>query len=352
MTTEQITELLGKEAESLLSHVCVKIPKHVIHETGSNHVQQIFSRSDRSKVVQKNLQRLYGSGRLAHTGYLSIFPVDQAMEHTAAYSFASNPIYFDPENIIRMAIEGGTNGVATTLGVLGLHAKKYADKIPFIVKINHSEHLTLPEITDQLLFASVEQAQQLGAAGIGATIYFGSPESHRQIIEISRAFARAHELGLFTILWCYPRSPEYIKGRKDYSSSVDITSQAIQIGVTIEADIIKQKMPNALRGFQDLEFSKYSPEMYDRLLTDHPIDLVRYQLAHSYLGKIGLINSGGEANGTEDMFEAVRSAVINKRGGGSGLIMGRKVFKRPFKDGVALLHAVQDVYLDRSITIA
>lgn len=352
MTTEEIIKHLGKDAEELLNHVCVKIPKHVIHETGPNHVQQIFSHSDRSKAVQKNLQRLYGSGRLAHTGYLSIFPVDQAMEHTAAYSFSSNPIYFDPENIIRMAIEGGTNGVASTLGVLGLHAKKYADKIPFIVKINHSEHMTLPEVTDQLIFASVEQAEQMGAVGIGATIYFGAPESHRQIVEISKAFQRAHELGLFTILWCYPRSASYVQGKKDYSSAVDITSQAIQIGVTIEADIIKQKLPNALRGFQDLEFSKYTPEMYDRLLTDNPIDLVRYQLAHSYLGKIGLINSGGEAAGKEDFAEAIRTAVINKRGGGSGLIMGRKVFKKPFKDGVALLHAVQDVYLDRSITIA
>ncbi|NCN51088.1 MAG: class I fructose-bisphosphate aldolase [Candidatus Pacebacteria bacterium] len=353
LTIDHIESLLGNEANSLLSHTCERIPAEVLHHTGPNHVAEIFTDSDRSEAVMANLDRLYNTGRLAGTGYLSIFPVDQGMEHTAAYSFYNNPIYFDPENILQMAIEGGTNGVASTLGVLGLHAKRYADKIPFIVKLNHSEHLTLPENADQLMFASVEQAAALGAAGVGATIYFGSDKSHRQIVEVSRAFARAHELGLFTILWCYPRNPNYKEGETDYTNSVDVTSQAIHIGVTIQADIVKQKMPLPLHAFQALKFSKYTDEMYDILTTDNPIDLVRYQVAHSYLGKIGLINSGGESKGGEaDMAEAVRSAVINKRGGGCGLIMGRKVFKKPFADGVEMLHAVQDVYLNEEITIA
>ena len=352
LTTQNLTTLLGTEAESLLGHTCQRIPKETIHQTGPSHVQTIFSESDRSPAVQQNLRRLYGTGRLANTGYLSIFPVDQAMEHTAAYSFYSNPIYFDPENIIKMAIEGGTNGVASNLGVLGLHAKRYADRIPFILKLNHSEHLTYPEKIDQLLFATVEQAAEMGAVGVGATIYFGSNESHKQIVDISRQFKRAHELGLCTILWCYPRNPNYSGDGKNYDTSVDITSQAIHIGATIEADIVKQKMPESTFGFRDLQFSKYTQEMYDALLTDHPIDLVRYQVAHSYMGKIGLINSGGESNGEDDLAEAVRTAVINKRGGGSGLIMGRKVFKKPFADGVALLHAVQDVYLNTEVTLA
>lgn len=352
LTLEKISSLLGNEAESLLSHRCTHIPKEVLHQPSPTHVRDIFLESDRSQAVVDNLERLYNTGRLAGTGYLSIFPVDQAMEHTAAYSFYNNPIYFDPESILQMAIEGGTNGVATTLGVLGLHAKRYVDRIPFILKINHSEHLTLPEKSDQLLFGTVEQAAALGAVGIGATIYFGSDESHRQIVDISRAFARAHELGLCTILWCYPRNPHYKKTDADYESAVDITSQAIHIGVTIEADIIKQKMPVPLHGFQALNFSKYTDEMYDVLVSDHPIDLVRYQVAHSYLGKIGLINSGGESAGDSDLADAVRSAVINKRAGGSGLIMGRKVFKRSFAEGVEMLHAVQDVYLNNEIGLA
>ena len=353
MTTEHIVSVLGDEAESLLQHRCEKIPKETIHITDGSHVRTIFADSDRSETVIANLERLYGTGRLANTGYLSIFPVDQGMEHTAAYSFYENPIYFDPENILKMAIEGGTNGVATNLGVLGSHAKRYADRIPFILKLNHSEHLTHPDKVDQLMFATVEQAAELGAVGVGATIYFGSEESHRQIIEVSRKFKRAHELGLFTILWCYPRNPAYKEDETDYASAVDITSQAIHIGVTIEADIVKQKMPSPPHAFQALKFSKYADEMYETLLTDHPIDLVRYQVAHSYAGKIGLINSGGESKDLErDMAEAVRAAVINKRAGGSGLIMGRKVFKKPFAEGVALLHAVQDVYLNTEISVA
>ncbi len=353
MKIDQIAQLLGSEADSLLQHTCARIPKATIHQTGPNHVKEIFLESDRSEQVIANLERLYGTGRLANTGYLSIFPVDQGMEHTAAYSFYENPIYFDPENIIKMAIEGGTNGLASNLGVLGLHAKKYADKIPFILKLNHSEHLTFPAKSDELLFSTIDQAAALGAVGVGATIYFGSDESHRQIVEISRKFKRAHELGLLTILWCYPRNPNYKDGDTDYTTAVDITSQAIHIGVTIEADIVKQKLPTPLHGFQALAFSKYNDEMYETLLTDHPIDLVRYQVAHSYLGKIGLINSGGEAKGGEDDFaDAVRTAVINKRAGGSGLIMGRKVFKKPFAEGVKLLHAVQDVYLNDEIDLA
>lgn len=353
LTIDRIEQLLGDEAESLLSHTCTHIPKEVVHKTGPNHVRESFAESDRSEAVIANLERLYNTGRLGGTGYLSIFPVDQGMEHTAAYSFYNNPIYFDPENIIKMALEGGTNGVATTLGVLGMHAKRYADRIPFILKLNHSEHLTHPAKIDQLMFATVDQAAELGAVGVGATIYFGSEESHRQIIEVSRKFKRAHELGLFTILWCYPRNPNYKDGETDYTSAVDITSQAIHLGVTIEADIVKQKMPSPLHAFQALKFSKYDDAMYEKLLTDNPIDLVRYQVAHSYLGKIGLINSGGESKGgDDDMAEAVRTAVINKRAGGSGLIMGRKVFKRPFKDGVEMLHAVQDVYLNEQIDLA
>ncbi|MCA9369134.1 MAG: class I fructose-bisphosphate aldolase [Pseudomonadales bacterium] len=353
LSMNDISQLLGDEAQALLGHRCERIPKEVIHQTSGNHVREIFSESDRSDAVIANLERLYNHGRLAGTGYLSIFPVDQGMEHTGAYSFYNNPIYFDPENIIKMSLEGGCNGVASTLGILGLHAKRYADKIPFIVKLNHSEHLTHPAKADQLMFATVDQAAEMGAAGVGATIYFGSDESHRQIIEVSRKFKRAHELGMFTILWCYPRNPNYKEGETDYTTAVDITSQAIHIGVTIEADIVKQKLPTPLHGFQALDFSKYSDEMYDLLTSDNPIDLVRYQLAHSYMGKIGLINSGGESKGGDsDIAEAVRTAVINKRGGGSGLIMGRKVFKKPFAEGVRILQAVQDVYLTEEISVA
>ncbi|MFZ1721612.1 MAG: class I fructose-bisphosphate aldolase [Microgenomates group bacterium] len=352
MSIDQIAEILAEEAESLLTHTCNKIPNDLITMPNGDHATRIFSQSDRSEAVTANLHRLYNHGNLSGTGYLSIFPVDQGMEHTAAYSFYSNPLYFDPENILKMAVEGGCNAVASTLGVLGLVSKKYADKIPFIVKVNHSEHLTNPALTNQVLFSSAEQAANMGAAGVGATIYFGSNESHRQIEEISALFADAHKRGLFTILWCYPRNDTYERDGIDYASSVDITSQAIHIGVSLGADIIKQKLPESSRGFSSLNFSKYSPEMYEALLTDNPIDLVRYQVAHSYMGKISMINSGGEASGENDLKSAVRSAVINKRGGGAGLIMGRKVFKKPFSEGLEILRAVQGVYASSEITVA
>lgn len=352
MQHEEIISLLGEQAEYLLQHVCHKIPATSIQKPSATHVQDVFSISDRSEKVQQNLQRLYGHGRLANSGYLSIFPVDQGIEHTAAFSFSENPSYFDPEFVLRMAVEGGCNGVASTLGVLGLISKKYADKIPFILKVNHNELVTYPNKHDQVVFASVNQAKNMGAAGIGATIYFGSPESDRQLVEIARIFEAAHQEGLFTILWCYPRNDRFGGAGRDYNAAVDVTAQANHLGVTIQADIIKQKLPEAARAFPDLHFGKYSEEMYDQLLTGHPIDLVRYQVAHCYMGKIDLINSGGEANGESDLQEAVRTAVINKRGGGAGLIMGRKVFKRPFDEGVKILQAVQDVYLDAEITVA
>jgi class I fructose-bisphosphate aldolase len=352
MQHEEIISLLGDQAEYLLQHVCQKIPKHTITTPSGDHVQKVFLQSDRTQEVQKNLNRLYQSGRLANTGYLSIFPVDQGIEHTAAYSFYENPSYFDPEMILQMAYEGGCNAVASTLGVLGLVAKKYADKVPCIVKVNHNELLTYPAKHDQVVFGSVQQAKDVGAVGIGATIYFGSPESNRQLVEVARLFEAAHRVGLCTILWCYPRNEQFSMSGQDYNSATDVTAQANHLGVTIQADIIKQKVPNGLRAFQDLRFSMRDDEMYERLLTDHPVDQVRYQVAHCYMGKIDLINSGGEAQGESDLQEAVRTAVINKRGGGAGLIMGRKVFKRSFVEGMAILHAVQDVYLDQEITIA
>lgn len=352
MQHEELISLLGDQAEYLLQHTCQKIPKETITVPSGDHVQKVFAQSDRSEAVQKNLDRLYKTGRLANTGYLSIFPVDQGIEHTAAYSFYENPIYFDPEMVLKMAAEGGCNGVASTLGVLGLVAKKYADKVPFILKLNHNELVTYPTKHDQVVFGSVRQAQEMGAAGIGATIYFGSPESNRQLVEVARLFEAAHQVGLFTILWCYPRNEHFTMSGSDYNSAIDVTAQANHLGVTIQADIIKQKMPTAVRAFHDLRFSMRDDEMYERLLTDHPVDLVRYQVAHCYMGKIDLINSGGEAKGEVDLQEAVKTAVINKRGGGAGLIMGRKVFKRSFEEGVKILNAVQDVYLDQQISVA
>lgn len=352
MTHQELETLLGADAESLLLHRSEKIPASTITVPGPDHVEHVFAQSDRSKKVQENLRRLYGHGNLGGTGYLSIFPVDQGMEHTAAYSFYSNPTFFDPAIIVRFAHEGGCSGVTSTAGVLGMVSEQFARKIPFIVKLNHSEHLTLPEQTNQIPFASVQKAYDMGAAGVGATIYFGSDYSHRQIEEVAGAFEAAHRLGMFTILWCYPRNPNYEKGETDYTQAVDITSQACHIGVTLGADIIKQKLPKATFGFSKLKFSKYTPEMYDALLTEHPIDLVRYQVAHCYAGKISLINSGGESKGESDLAEAVRTAVINKRGGGAGLIMGRKLFKRSWEEGLVVLRAVQDVYLDDQITIA
>jgi fructose-bisphosphate aldolase, class I len=351
MTYQDIVDLLGENADDLLNHVCEKLPKGKIHHTGCQHVQQVFKDSDRSKTVQQNLSKLYNHGRLGKTGYLSILPVDQGIEHTAGFSFAANPEYFDPQRIVELAIEGECNGVASTVGVLGLVSKRYAHRIPFVVKLNHNELLTYPNTHNQVLFAQVKQAYEMGAVGVGATIYYGSPESKEHITEISEAFYQAHQLGMFTILWCYPRNKDW-QGTTDYESAADITGQANHLGVTIEADIIKQKFPTAARGFESLSFAKHSPEQYEQLLTDHPIDLVRYQVMNCYAGKIGMLNSGGESQGEEDLTEAIRQAVINKRGGGSGLIMGRKVFKRPFDKGVSLLHAVQDVYLEQQITLA
>ena len=352
MTYQDIVDMLGVKAESLLAHTCQHIPKEFIHAPSDRHVADVFSHSDRSKAVQQNLQKLYNHGRLAGTGYLSILPVDQGVEHTAGYSFAQNPMYFDPEGVVRLALEGECNGVASTLGVLGLVSKKYAHKIPFVVKLNHNELLTYPNSHNQVLFTQVKQAYELGARGVGATIYFGSSESRRQITEISEAFYQAHQLGMFTILWCYPRNEAWQKDGKDYESAADVTGQANHLGVTIEADIIKQKLPNSSRGFVDLDFAKHSDEQYQHLIGEHPIDLVRYQVANCYMGKISMLNSGGESKGDEDLHEAIKQAVINKRGGGSGLIMGRKVFKRSFDKGVALLKAVQDVYLEQQITVA
>lgn len=353
MTRSQIEELLGRDdATELLEHRCEKIPSSSITVPGPDAVTRVFRGSNRSLDVVRNLARLYRTGRLANTGYLSILPIDQAIEHTAAYSFVENPAYFDPEQIVATAVQGECSGVASTAGVLGLVSKQYASKIPFVVKLNHSEHLTLPEITDQIIYSSVRYAHEMGAAAVGATLYFGSDESHRQITEIRDAFEEAHRLGLATILWCYPRNRNYKTQKIDYSTSVDITAQAIHLGATLGVDIVKQKMPTPTYGFQALNFSKYNDQMYIKLLTKHPIDLVRYQVAHAYMGKISLLNSGGESQGDDDLKTAVRAAIINKRGGGAGLIMGRKVFKRPINEGVAILHAVQDVYLSPEITVA
>ena len=352
MTHQDILNLLGSEAENLLSHSCQKITKDQIHSTGSKHIDEVFKDSDRSKTVKNNLKRLYNHGRLGGTGYLSIFPVDQGIEHTAGYSFANNPMYYDPENIVRLALEANCSGVASTLGVLGLISTKYASKIPFIAKLNHNELLTYPQSHNQIMFAQVKQAYQLGAVGVGATIYFGSKHSRNQIQEVTQAFARAHELGMFTVLWCYPRNPEWKKDNINYESAADITGQANYLGVTIEADIIKQKMPSVANGFEVIGFSKHNEAMYQNLIGEHPIDWLRYQVANCYMGKIGLINSGGASHGENDLQDAIKSAVINKRGGGSGMIMGRKVFNRPFDKGIALMQAVQDVYLDEEIVIA
>ncbi|MDX2240519.1 MAG: class I fructose-bisphosphate aldolase [Leptolyngbyaceae cyanobacterium bins.302] len=350
-----IAASLGDEAEDLLTYKA-KVSKDLLHLPGADFVDRIFTQSDRNPQVLRNLQQLYSTGRLANTGYLSILPVDQGIEHSAAASFAPNPIYFDSENIIKLAIAAECNAVATTLGVLGSVSRKYAHRIPFIVKINHNELLTFPNQFDQVLFASVEQAWNLGAAAIGATIYFGSPESTRQIQEIRQAFARAHELGMATILWCYLRNPAF-KQAQDYHVSADLTGQANHLGVTIEADIIKQKLPENNNGYGAVAqatgktYGKTDKRVYSDLTSDHPIDLTRYQVLNCYSGRAGLINSGG-ASGKNDFAEAVRTAVINKRAGGSGLISGRKAFQRPFEEGVKLFHAIQDVYLSPDVTIA
>lgn len=351
MSTNKIAEILGSKAESLLNHKC-KIEKEGLTLPSPDYIDTVFAQSDRNNRVIGSMQQLMNHGRLGGTGYCSIFPVDQGIEHSAGASFAPNPIYFDPENIIRLAIEAGCNGVASTFGVLGLMSRKYAHKIPFIVKINHNELLTHPNKFDQVMFGKVKTAYDMGAVGVGATIYWGSDEATRQLQEVAEAFALAHELGMCTILWCYTRNESFAKDGTDYHTSADLTGQANHLGVTLQADIIKQKIPTNNGGYTALKFGKTSPKVYSDLTTEHPIDLCRYQVLNCYSGRIGLINSGGASSGESDMKEAIETAVINKRAGGMGLIMGRKAFQRPFSEGVELLHATQDVYLDSSITIA
>ena len=347
----KIKSLLGPEAEDLLGYTCEGFPKETMHLPGPDIIERVWVPGDRSIGVLRSFAQILNHGRLAGTGYVSILPVDQGIEHSAAASFAPNPIYFDPENIVKLAIEGGCNAVASTLGVLGTVARRYAHRIPFIVKINHNELLSYPEIADQTLFAGVDQAFDMGAVAVGATIYFGSQESRRQILEISEAFQRAHELGMVTILWCYLRNPAFKKNGVDYHAAADLTGQANHLGVTIEADIVKQKLPTCNGGFEAIGFGKTHPRVYTELAPDHPIELTRYQVANGYMGRVGLINSGG-ASGKNDMHEAVLTAVINKRAGGMGLISGRKAFQRPMEEGVRLLNMIQDVYLCPEVTVA
>ncbi|MDD3916852.1 MAG: class I fructose-bisphosphate aldolase [Synergistaceae bacterium] len=351
-TIERIEQLLGNEAKVLLEHKCATIDKSMLTLPGPDFVDRVTAISDRSIPVMRSMQTLFNSGRLAGTGYLSILPVDQGIEHSAGASFAPNPIYFDPENIVKLAMEAGCNAVASTLGVLSSVARKYAHKIPFVLKINHNELLTYPNKHDQILFASVEQARDMGAVAVGATIYFGSDEATRQIQEISNAFEIAHELGMATILWCYLRNSAFKTAEKDYHVSADLTGQGNHLGVTIGADIIKQKLPENNGGYTALKFGKTHKNVYDKLSSDHPIDLTRYQVANCYMGRAGLINSGGASGGESDMAEAVKTAVINKRAGGMGLILGRKAFQRPMNEGVEIIHSVQDVYLEEQVTIA
>jgi len=352
MSIQKIRELLGKDAESLLNHTCNTIPKSTIHLPGADFVDRIFAPSNRSNQVMRSLESIYNHGRLAGTGYVSILPVDQGIEHSGGASFAPNPMFFDPENIVKLAIEGGCNAVASTYGVLASVSRKYAHKIPFIVKINHNEFLTYPNKFDQIMFGSVEEAWNMGAAAVGATIYFGSEESSRQIVEVAQAFERAHELGMATILWCYTRNNAFKKDGVDYHTSADLTGQANHLGVTIQADIIKQKLPTNNGGYTAINFGKTHKKVYDELTSSHPIDLCRYQVANCYMGRQGLINSGGESKGASDMAEAVTTAVINNRAGGQGLISGRKAFQKPFAEGIQMLNAIQDVYLCNEVTIA
>lgn len=352
MTIQEIEKHLGNEAKTLLEHKCKGIPKDMLTLPGADYVDKVFTLSDRPTPVLKSLGWMIHHGRLAHTGYVSILPVDQGIEHSAGASFAPNPIYFDPENIIKLAIEGGCNAVASTLGVLGAVARKYSYKIPFILKLNHNEFLSYPNTHDQIIFGRVKQAFDMGAVAVGATVYFGSAESKRQIQEVGFAFQQAHELGMATILWCYLRNPAFKTPEKDYHLSADLTGQGNHLGVTIEADIIKQKLPENNGGYNALKFGKTSPKVYSELTTDNPIDLCRYQVANCYMGRMGLINSGGESKGASDLADAVRTAVINKRAGGMGLISGRKAFQRPMNEGVKILHAIQDVYHCKEVTIA
>ncbi|MFT3902166.1 MAG: class I fructose-bisphosphate aldolase [Niabella sp.] len=352
MTHEKLIELLGADAELLLTHECKTIDKSLLHLPSAGHVQQVWAGSNRNIQTLKSLQQILGHGRLANTGYVSILPVDQGIEHSAGASFAPNPIYFDPENIVKLAIEGGCNAVASTYGVLASVARKYAHKIPFVVKINHNEFLSYPNTFDQIMFGTIKDAWNMGATAVGATIYFGSEESHHQIIEVAKAFEYAHELGMATILWCYLRNSGFKKDGVDYHASADLTGQANHLGVTIQADIIKQKLPVNNGGYNAIKFGKTSPLVYEKLTTPNPIDLTRYQVANCYMGRAGLINSGGESKGATDLAEAVTTAVVNKRAGGMGLISGRKAFQKPMVDGVTLLNAIQDVYLDKDVTIA
>ncbi len=352
MSKDKAQQLLGKEFDDLMNHNCQTISKDSIHLPGGDFVDRIFTHTNRNNQVLSSLSRIYDSGRLGGTGYVSILPVDQGIEHSAGASFAPNPAYFDPENIIKLAIEGGCNAVASTFGVLASCSRKYAHKIPFIVKINHNEMLTYPNTFDQISFGSVQEAWNMGAAAVGATIYFGSEESDRQIVEIAEAFEEAHELGMATVLWCYLRNSGFKKDGKDYHTATDITGQANHIGVTIQADIIKQKLPETNHGYTDINFGKTHKDVYDKLSSDNPIDLCRYQIANCYMGRMGLINSGGASSGESDLADALKTAIINKRAGGHGLISGRKAFQRPMNEGIELLNGIQDIYLDNDITIA
>jgi class I fructose-bisphosphate aldolase len=348
----KITDILGSKADGLLNHTCKTISKDQIHLPGSDFVDRIFGSTNRNQQTLNNLQRLYSNGRLGNTGYMSILPVDQGIEHSAGASFAPNPMYFDSENIVKLAVEGGCNAVASTYGVLGSVSRKYAHKIPFIVKINHNEFISYPNRFDQIMFGTIRDAWNMGAAAVGATIYFGSAESARQIVEVAKAFEMAHELGMATILWCYTRNSAFKKDGVDYHTAADLSGQANHLGVTIQADIIKQKLSDKNGGYLAVGHGKTHPKVYSDLSTDHPIDLCRYQVANCYMGRMGLINSGGESKGASDLSEAVETAVINKRAGGQGLISGRKAFQKPMKEGVELLNSVQDVYLDKTISIA
>jgi len=352
MSYNKILELLGDNADDLLNHKCKTINKDQLHLPGPDFVERVFYHSNRNPQVLSSLQKMFDRGRLGGTGYLSILPVDQGIEHSAGASFAPNPIYFDPENIIKLAVEGGANAVASTFGVLASCSRKYAHRIPFLVKLNHNELLTYPNTYDQIMYGTVEEAWNLGATAVGATIYFGSEESNRQIMEVAEAFERAHELGMATVLWCYLRNDAFKKGENDYHLASDLSSQANHIGATIQADIVKQKMPKTNGGFKAVNFGKTHDKVYDELTTDHPIDLTRYQVVNNYMGRIGLINSGGASKGGSDLAEAIATAVINKRAGGMGLISGRKAFQRPMKEGVELLNAIQDVYLAKKIDVA
>ena len=346
------TRLLSIEPSGRAADAVKTMAKENLHLPGPDFIDRVFASTDRPTRVLTNLQQLYGSGRLANTGYVSILPVDQGIEHSAGASFAPNPLYFDPENIVKLAMEGGCNAVASTLGVLGSVARKYAHKIPFLMKFNHNEFLTYPNTFDQIMFASIKQAFDMGCSGVGATIYFGSEEAKRQIQEVTEMFSQAHDLGMYTVLWCYLRNPGFKTKEADYHSAADLTSQANHLGVTIQADIIKQKLPVNNGGYTALNFGKTSKKVYSDLTTDHPIDLTRYQVINCFMGRSGLINSGGESTGESDLKDAVRTAVINKRAGGMGLISGRKAFQRPMKEGVGLLNAIQDVYLSKEVTVA